>query len=83
MPEWEDDARAFEESSPRCDGCGKFISYADLHTGRAVRDFTPDSPFGPERTEFICAKCNVPTPTERELPDPEDEDPTPSRRNTP
>ncbi len=42
----------------RCSLCGRFIAYDALQEGRARVNFTPDNAFGPERTEFLCPKCN-------------------------
>ena len=42
----------------RCDGCGKFIAYADIENGDAVRNFIPDTEYSSEQTEYLCKKCN-------------------------
>lgn len=44
---------------PKCVVCGRFISYADLASGRAVnRMVTPDSEFTWETFEAYCPKHN-------------------------
>ena len=35
-----------------CDVCGKFAKLDDHHT-----EFTPDSPFTIEHTDYFCRKC--------------------------
>lgn len=43
----------------RCDVCGKFISYADFDSGRAVRFMkTPDSHYTAETYETLCGDHN-------------------------
>lgn len=47
----------------KCDVCGKFISYADLESGKASRFMiTPDSDYSSERYETLCPKHNPPSP---------------------
>ena len=39
----------------RCDICGRFISFADIENGWAVRELdTPDTHFTPETYETLC-----------------------------
>jgi hypothetical protein len=39
----------------KCDVCGRYIGYADLHAGRAVRRLlTPDSHLTREEYETLC-----------------------------
>lgn len=41
----------------RCDVCGRFISYADIAYGKAIRRLvTPDSYFSVEEYETLCEK---------------------------
>ena len=41
----------------KCDVCGRFISYADIESGKAVRQLvTPDSDFSVEEYETLCDK---------------------------
>jgi hypothetical protein len=41
----------------RCDVCGKFISFDDIATGKAVRKMvTPDSEFTDEEYETLCSE---------------------------
>ncbi len=41
----------------RCVACGVFIAYADMDSGKAQFDFTPDSFFTLERSEWLCPAC--------------------------
>lgn len=41
----------------KCDGCGRFISYEEMESGEAQFHFEPDSHFGPEVSEWVCAAC--------------------------
>lgn len=41
-----------------CDDCGKFVSYADLASGKATRYIDePDSEFTSETYITLCRKC--------------------------
>jgi hypothetical protein len=42
-----------------CTQCGKFVSYADLDSGKAKYIFTPDSEFECEETIFLCRACTL------------------------
>ncbi len=46
----------------RCVCCGRFIPYSDMdpEKGPASFYFEPDNHFGPERSEWTCAKCSSP-----------------------
>jgi hypothetical protein len=51
----EPDDEPRRHSPPNCGACGRFV---DCKPGSGARfDFTPDSVFGPERAEWICAAC--------------------------
>lgn len=41
----------------KCSGCGQFIGYADIENSRAYLHFEPASHFGPEISEWVCARC--------------------------
>jgi hypothetical protein len=43
--------------SPRCADCGRFLSYAEVESGETRFYFEPASHFGPEVTEWTCARC--------------------------
>ena len=48
------------DSAPiRCFDCGKFVSYDNMESGAARFYFVPDNHFGPERSEWTCAKCVI------------------------
>lgn len=51
------EAEAVAERGIRCAECGRFISHADMQSGAARFDFTPDSHFGPEINEWTCPTC--------------------------
>jgi hypothetical protein len=55
-------ARLGHPATITCADCGRFISYADCLDGARFR-FEPLSEFGPERSEWICKRCNE-TPRE-------------------
>lgn len=38
----------------RCVACGQFMNCEEID---AHCDFTPDTPFGPERVEWTCGPC--------------------------
>lgn len=42
----------------QCAACGKFISYAAIDAGEAKFEFTPDSHFGPEESEWVHRACD-------------------------
>jgi hypothetical protein len=45
---------------PRCDYCGKFISYNDIHEGLATyKMISPDSELSVETFEGCCKKCRL------------------------
>jgi hypothetical protein len=45
--------------NPKCDECGRFVSYEDLINGRAVNKMvTPDSELTTETFETLCPKHN-------------------------
>ena len=44
-------------NSIRCSICGKFISYNDVDNGKAEVNFTPDTEYTIECTEFIHSDC--------------------------
>jgi len=48
----------------RCASCGRFISNAEMASGAARFNFTPSNHFGPEISEWECAACLRPSPTE-------------------
>ena len=41
----------------KCSVCGKFISYKDITLRRVKVDYTPDSEYTTEKTEFWHLKC--------------------------
>jgi hypothetical protein len=41
----------------KCAGCGRFVSLAEMQDDSAVFHFEPDSHFGPEVSEWVCAAC--------------------------
>ena len=41
----------------RCGICGRFFSYLDIERGKITSDFTPDSAYTYEKTEFFHKKC--------------------------
>ena len=42
----------------KCDACGRFISYDDIDSGRAVNKMiTPDSDYSAEEWEILCKRC--------------------------
>ncbi len=41
--------------SPRCDKCGRFISFNDCCRARC--EVTPLNEFGPEEIEWTCPRC--------------------------
>ena len=42
----------------QCDCCGRFVSYADIDSGRAIyREITPDSAFTQEEYLTLCPTC--------------------------
>lgn len=44
----------------RCDSCGRFISYKDFATGKAVRKLiTPDSKYSKEEYSTLCSRCCI------------------------
>jgi hypothetical protein len=46
-------------SDVRCDGCGRFMAYAEMQPGGgATFYFEPLNEFGPEVAEWTCARCN-------------------------
>jgi len=46
------------QSTLKCGICGRFVSYDDLHSGKATHTMiTPDSELTFEEWETICAKC--------------------------
>ena len=50
----------FELKDPplKCDGCGRFVSYASLENKKSSRRLlTPDSHFTREEYETLCQKC--------------------------
>lgn len=47
-----------KETTSKCDACGKFVSYADLVSGRAsITLITPDSHYSCEEYETLCRNC--------------------------
>lgn len=43
----------------KCDVCGRFIAYNDLHNGKAIhRMITPDSDISFEEFETLCPEHN-------------------------
>lgn len=45
---------------PRCDYCGRFISYKDIHEGLATfKMISCDSAYSSEAYEGCCKKCYV------------------------
>ena len=51
------DQRAESAEPVKCVGCGKFVSYAEMSDGSASYYFEPDNHFGPEVSEWTCARC--------------------------
>jgi CRISPR/Cas system-associated protein Cas10 (large subunit of type III CRISPR-Cas system) len=50
----------------RCDVCGKFISFADFESGKALRIMvTPDSDYTAETFETLCRDHNDRDPRNR------------------
>jgi len=45
----------------RCSVCGKFIKYEDCSNGKVLVEFTPDTEYTTESTEFTHTKCLNPT----------------------
>jgi len=41
----------------RCQKCGKFISYKEIDEGKIKVDYTPDTEYTVECTEFIHLHC--------------------------
>ena len=41
----------------KCHGCGKFIAYSAVVSGKASHHYEPLSEFGPEISEWECADC--------------------------
>jgi hypothetical protein len=41
----------------KCSVCGKFISYREVEEGKVLVEFTPDTEFTSESTEFTHEKC--------------------------
>ncbi|MDE2098009.1 MAG: hypothetical protein KGL39_12220 [Patescibacteria group bacterium] len=42
----------------KCDVCGRFISWADFNSEKAMRRLnTPDSQFSREEYDTVCPKC--------------------------
>jgi hypothetical protein len=42
----------------KCAHCGRFIANKQMIRGGGARcEYEPDSHFGPERIEWLCAKC--------------------------
>ena len=48
--------------NPRCEICGKFVSY-----DKVISEFTPDTDWSVEKTEFFHLECRYPDPEERAL----------------
>lgn len=50
--------RSNYDAITRCDICGRFVSYLDIESGRAVRNLiTPDTDFTSEDWETYHVKC--------------------------
>jgi hypothetical protein len=43
----------------RCAGCGRFVSYDDIQSGRASSKFVPDSAYSTEEVAFHCVACTA------------------------
>jgi len=41
----------------RCQNCGKFISYKEIEDGKIKVDYTPDTEYTVECTEFVHLHC--------------------------
>lgn len=52
----------------KCDVCGRFISYSDLHSGRAICEMKyPESELTVETYETLCKDHNVIEESRRKL----------------
>jgi hypothetical protein len=51
----------------KCDICGKFFSLADIESGKAVRNFTPDMELCAEDSWFECMECNLSAMSDDEI----------------
>jgi hypothetical protein len=43
----------------RCVSCGHYLSYVEMEDGSAAFHFEPSSHFGPEVSEWRCARCTA------------------------
>lgn len=41
----------------KCSVCGKFIKYEDIDTDKVKVEYTPDTEYTVEKTEFTCSSC--------------------------
>ena len=49
-----------QEPFNKCQICGKFFSFADIESGRAIyRMITPDSYVSAEEWEALCPYCKI------------------------
>lgn len=45
------------EATTKCVSCGRFVPFSQMGGGGAEFYFEPDNHFGPERSEWTCARC--------------------------